>query len=490
MAVSDAVIVSSSRRPREAGGGATFVALLWTGIPLTRSVWIMDMTYIPLNRDELLTQLVAFVKLSHECTMAPSKVGGSASRMGPIPPALHESPANTAGHESVFLSDAEAEAYNDLRHHLGFLRETEWLKTEDLDAKLWALACEIAIAPDSFQGDAARLTRAERFLSDVLRELVPYEVILTVYHIAPPPEPVAVWDARLLTATEAVLEPFVAHENPAYREQSMTPFLGHPALIVAVDGTAASPVIERARRLASHRLHVLRSSLATHWQTDPAQLLFTLGEHALARAVTVPPSGLLMWTLRPAAPIDLVIHSGHKERMDEMQNVFASLPHCHPSVRDAVGRAFEWIGRGLCRHWPGDALRDYATALEVLLVTSDKEQKSVLVPYRMLALAELHGNAMIHPTAVRHAYDRRSIVVHQGLAGAGDDESTRRMLAAARDCIGWLVSFAVTQPVEDHATLLKALDTPNVRAKAIAWLAPLTDPWSKKLLAGIQSLPR
>ena len=102
-----------------------------------------------------------------------------------------------------------------------------------------------------------------------------------------------------------------------------------------------------------------------------------------------------------------------------MQVLYRLLRSCHPSLQGVVGRAAGRIGRGLARHhWPDDALRDYTTALEVLLVSPKERNISALVPYRMVALADLNGRAAIHPTAIRHAYDRRSIVAHQGYEGA------------------------------------------------------------------------
>lgn len=450
----------------------------------------MDLTYLPLDREELLAQVVGFLDLACQSVLAPSQEGGTSSRVGQIPQDLRESPANADGHETVFLTNEVAEAYNALRRQFGLLRETEWLSSDDLDEYLWRLPCEIALTPSAFADDCARVARAQLLLDSALHALESHEVVFRVEHVAPPAQPVPIWDATLFTATIDALAPFIDHEHDKNPDQTLSLFLGNAVIMVSVEGTAPDPVIERARIMAAHRLHVLRSSLASHWQTHPEQLLCALGCHGLARTATVPPSGLVKWSRPPGTPIDLAIHTGHQERLADMQAVWTGLGRCHTTVRDAVERAHEWIGRGLCRHWPGDALRDFTTAAEVLLVTSEDEKKSVLLPYRMLGLAELHGKAMIHPTVIRHAYDRRSLVIHQGLGGAGDENTTRVMLAAARDCVSWLTSFAAAQPVEDHATLLDSLDTPATRARAIAWLAPLRDPWSKKLLAGIQSLPR
>jgi len=255
-----------------------------------------------------------------------------------------------------------------------------------------------------------------------------------------------------------------------------------PSPTVPTKGTAEAPSLEHARDLAAHRLHVLRASLGNHWQTSPAQLLFELGDHAL-----IGPTGVLVCT--DPRPFDLTLHDGHTERLQDMQEVFDLLPKCHRSVSAAVERAIEWIGRGLCRRWPGDAIRDYTTALEVLLMAGEA-QKSVLVPYRMLLLADLHGRSMIHPTAIRHAFDRRHIVVHEGEASAGDPVSTRRMLAAAQECLGRLTRFAASQPDESQAAILHAIDTPSGRARAVDWLESLPDAWSRKLTAGIRSLPK
>jgi len=165
----------------------------------------------------------------------------------------------------------------------------------------------------------------------------------------------------------------------------------------------------------------------------------------------------------------------------------ATLADCHASVQEAVKRALEWIGRGLCRRWPGDALRDYSTALDILLTIPNEVNRRVLLPYRMLALATLNEQSMIHPAAVCQAYERRSVVVHEGRVDA-EAQPTTHMRSAARDCVGWLAKFASSAPSEDHATLLTALDTPNGRAAAINWLERFPDPWSQHLVRGITNL--
>lgn len=450
----------------------------------------MRATYVALDRGELLEQVTAFLELSFVSTTAPQKVGGAGSRMGPIPSALRTS-VQGAGHGSVFLSTEESEAYSDLLQHLGALRETEWLGTDQLHGKLWELASEIAISPELFADQSARRARADHVLTAVLHPLREYEVIFTVNHITPPVSPVDLWDARLVTATALLLRPFV-EEGVEQDHQAglIAPFLGKTALMLREHGASAGPVIERSRQRAFHRLHVLRASLAGHWQVQPAQFLFTLGDEALSRAFSAPPDGLQVATRPPTAPIDLDIHAGLRERLDLMRATFVGFETCHPSVRAAVERALEWIGRGMCRHWPGDALRDYTTASEVLLVVPGEKWKSVLVPYRMLALADLHGEPMPHPAVARHAYERRSIVVHEGRSEVGDEQTTRRMLAVARDCTEWLMRFATGMPGEDLATLLKALDTPNGRQKASDWLTQFGDPWSKALVEGIRKLPK
>jgi hypothetical protein len=450
----------------------------------------MHARFVVLDRPRLLDRLVGFMALSHASTSAPQPTGALSSRTAPIPPALRDSSRNTAEAVSVWISGLEAEAYNNLRHYLGALRETEWLSTEELDERLWTVACEIALATEDFATDTQRHARAEQLLSDVLRALRLYEVIFTVDHITPPAEPIVVWDAQLAAGTAALMYPFVERARKDFQEGFRAPFLGKTVLLLQVEGTAARPVIERARALAHHRLHMLRSSLASHRQTHPDQLRFGLGQDAIARALSGPPDGHQAWSRPPATPIDLELHPGHAERLQELQEIHAALGSAHASLRGPVERAWEWIGRGLCRHWPGDALRDYTTAIEVLLITSEKEKKSVLVPFRMLALADLHGDRMIHPAAIRHAYDSRSVVVHEGRGEAGDEQTTRRMLGAARDCLGWLAHFAATHPSDDHAALLEALDTPALRAKALAWLERVPDPWSKKLVDGIRSLPK
>jgi hypothetical protein len=446
----------------------------------------MKATYVDLDRDRLLGQVTAFLEMSLISKTAPEKVGAAGSHIRPVPASLL-----TAGHEFMFLSDQESETYEDLHRHLGLLRETEWLGTDLLEGRLWELACEVAIRPEAFADANARRDHAANLLAGVLHPLGEYEVIFTVNHITPPANPLEVWDARLLTATAKILRPFVEeHERGDHQAGVMAPFLGKTALILREHGTGAGPVIERARRRATHRLHVLRGSLAAHWQVHPAQFLFALGDEVMARALSAPPDGLRVLTRPPTAPIDLDIHAGLQERLEIMRATFEGFAICDPSVQSAVERAFEWIGRGLCRHWSGDALRDYTTASEVLLLIAGEKRKSVLVPYRMLTLADLHGEPMPHPAVVRHAYHRRSIVVHDGFDEAGDEQSTRRMLAVASDCAAWLMSFATGMPGEEHATLLKALDTPNTRQKAIAWLTQFSDPWSQVLVKGIRALPK
>lgn len=445
----------------------------------------MEPWFFVIDRELLRIQVPAFLKLCHDAALSPDRITVAPGRVRSLPQDLQKSEKNTAGLGGLVLTIDEARSYDDLLYYLTHLRETEWLSTAQLDGRLWQLACEVSLSPSEYSTDDARLAQADTFLSAILHDLQSYQVIFTVRHIAPPAEPVNVWDAQLVTATSKILEPFLVGQPPEWREQSMTPFLGHPVLIVPVVGTAEAPAIEHARVVATHRLHVLRLSLASDRHTASSQLLFTLGDHAL-----IGPAGVLTWRAPPALPHDLELHATHQQRLHDMQELFVLLPTCHPTVAQAIERAIEWIGRGLCRHWPGDAIRDYTTAVEVLLVAREKDRKSVCVPYRMLALAELHGRPTIHPTAIYHAYDRRSIVVHEGLALAGDDEATRYMLAAARDCIRWLAQFSGSQSREDHGTLLDALDTPTGRSRAIAWLTLFSDPWSTRLVAGIRRLPK
>lgn len=442
-----------------------------------------------LDRPRLLAQLAEFLATSHATTLTPELAEASPRRSAEIPLALRDL-SNDAAPDIVRMTGVEAEQYAAIQEHLGALRETEWLRTEDLDELLWTLACQLAMSPGEFAAPAQRQGKAEEFLARVLRQLRPYEVIVTVDHIKPPSTPVAVWDAQLTTATLELLRPFVERLDPDWQESLREPFLGKTVIRVEVQGTAASPVTERARALAHHRLHVLRSGLASQWQTAPAQLRFRLGQDTLARALIGEPDGWRTTKRPPATPVDLEFHVGHNERLGELRGLRDNLTKAHPSVSPVIENACEWIGRGLCRHWPGDALRDYTTAIEVLVILTKTERKSVLVPYRMLALADLHGESMIHPLAIRHAYDRRSTVVHQGQLGAGDEQATRRMLSAARDCARWLARYGADHPDQDRAALLISLDTAPLRRGAKEWLEKFPGPWTEMLIRGIESSPQ
>ncbi len=408
-----------------------------------------------------------------------------------VPQALLDSihPHNEVA-PSVHVSGAGYLAYRRLLEDLGELRETEWLEPDALEQRLWTLVCEVSLSPSAFASNSQRRDRAESFLGEVIRDVQAYAVLFTVEHVTPPNLPVAVWDSTLSTGTPELLLPFVRVAPSEMQAHLASPFIGRTVLTVEVEGTAAGPTIERGRLIAERRLHVLRGTLAGHFQVDPRQLRFALGEHVIASSLAGGTPGLQSWSRQPSAPIDLQFHAGLNERLIEAQDLWRLLASAHPTVRERVSRAYEWLGMGLCRTWPGDALRDFATGLEVLLVTSETEQASVLVPYRMLALADLRGSSAIHPAKIRYAFYLRGSVVHQGKGDAGGQESARTLRDAITDCAKWFAHWAAAHPSEDHDSLLLALDTPALRTKAREWLAQFPDMWSQMLSDGIRSIPK
>src|SRR5438105_6344758 len=171
---------------------------------------VMDRTFVTLDRPQLLAAVVELLAIAHVSTATPATTAEAAIHVGEIPASLRNSSRNAIGAGTVRLTGEEAVAYNRLREHLTRLRETEWLRTDDLDEHLWTLVCDLALNPRDYATPEPRAGHAEAFLRQVLRPLRPYEVLITIEHLTPPAAPVPVWDTRVVVGTAELLAPFVS----------------------------------------------------------------------------------------------------------------------------------------------------------------------------------------------------------------------------------------------------------------------------------------
>ena len=107
----------------------------------------MDRTFVTLDRPQLLAAVVELLAIAHVSTATPATTAEAAIHVGEIPASLRNSSRNAIGAGTVRLTGEEAVAYNRLREHLTRLRETEWLRTDDLDEHLWTLVRRLPVEP-------------------------------------------------------------------------------------------------------------------------------------------------------------------------------------------------------------------------------------------------------------------------------------------------------------------------------------------------------
>ncbi|MCY4438134.1 MAG: HEPN domain-containing protein [Chloroflexi bacterium] len=280
----------------------------------------------------------------------------------------------------------------------------------DLLNAFWdELVCEIDTDPGMYLDSPQTLTGLVNRFGDCWKKpLLEFEVMYSIDNMDVGAKPVTVLGVEFFTATKEALA------EDIWGSERVEEWIENEMALAAVKVEAASSstaywvgTTQVDNALAVMRVSALAGRPAVVWLVDELVQWGRSG-HSLVMSLSVEEPSLEWHWHRPySAVVDDLSDAIGKGFEQLRARLFCDLPN---DIRGRILRAVYWISRSTAHEEPAHKLVDLCTALEVLLVPDGQEQssKGSLITLRYFLLTSTQE------TIIKHLYDRRNDVVHEG----------------------------------------------------------------------------
>ena len=355
----------------------------------------------------------------------------------------------------------------------------EYLKDSELKNALWHFTCEIISRYSVYKNTGKLKEKIDVFLSDILRPLEEYEVLVPILYLDAKDLEIKIGDVVVKKFDEIALEEWGVRKDTIIFEEIVNKTMA----IIPEKGNNPELVCDRARRKADFIIRILQVSISTNTLTSDKNTLFKQDENICYRKKDTPSSVGVRWKrgYKPF-PTDIT------EDLEESINKFLSgvpwiLEEEKPplKLRKRFRWALAWIGRSIEEENPDIKIIYLSTALEAILTTISDEEKGKTLAYRMLLLNFHVEKPFTDPVKVLLIYELRSKIVHGSEMGIASHHEYLIMKHVAIETLRYSLEIVRKEGLRKHDKFIKAIESYNEREKVLDWLEEQGDKKSLKI---------
>jgi hypothetical protein len=344
----------------------------------------------------------------------------------------------------------------------------EYLKDSELKNALWHFTCEIISKYSVYKNIDKLKEKIDVFLSDILRPLEEYEVLVSILYLDAKDLEFKIGDIIVKKFDEIALEEWGIRKDTKIFEEIVNKTIA----IIPEKGNNPKLVCDRARRKADFVIRILQVSISTNGLTSDQNTLFKQDENICYRNKDTPSSvgGWLQSGYKPF-PIDI------DEDIEKSINKFLSsvpwiLEEEKPplKLRERFRWALTWIGRSIEEKDPDIKIIHLSTALEAILTTISDEEKGKTLAYRMLLLNFHVEKPFTDPVKVLLIYELRSKIVHGSAMGIASHHEYLIMKHVAIETLRHSLEIVRKEGLRKHDQFIEAIESYKEREKVLDWL--------------------
>jgi len=344
----------------------------------------------------------------------------------------------------------------------------EYLKDSELKNALWHFTCEIISRYSVYKNTGKLKEKIDVFLSDILRPLEEYEVLVPILYLDAKDLEIKIGDVIVKKFDEMALEEWGIRKDTIIFEEIVNKTMA----IIPEKGNNPKLVCDRARKKADFVIRCLQVSISTNSLTCDKNTLFKQDENICYRNKDTPSSVGGWWqsSYKPF-PIDVT------EDLEKSINKFlSSVPEIleegklPPKLREQFRRALTWIGRSIEEEDPDIKIIFLSMALEAILTRKSDKKKGETLAYRMLLL-HFHVDKPVTPPAnVLLIYELRSKIVHGSEMGIASHYEYLIIKQVAIETLRYSLEIVRKEGLKNHAQLIEAIESYNEIEKVLVWL--------------------
>ncbi|KAF5432017.1 hypothetical protein C5S39_04550 [Candidatus Methanophagaceae archaeon] len=380
---------------------------------------------------------------------------------------------------SFVLYDKYLKLYLDVLNKLKCESALEYLKDSELENALLHFTCEIIAGYSVYKNTGELKEKIDVFLSDILRPLEEYEVLVPILYLDAKDLEIEIGDVIVKKFDEIALEEWgIRNDTIIFND-----IVNKTMAIIPEKGNNPELVCDRARKKADFVIRILQVSISTNTLTSDKNTLFKQDEILCYKKKDTPSSVGAQWKRGyKALPIEL------NEDLEKSINKFLSsvpgiLEEEKPplKLRKRFRWALTWIGRSIEEENPDIKIIYLSTALEAILTTISDEEKGKTLAYRMLLLNFHVEKPFTDPVKVLLIYELRSKIVHGSEMGIASHHEYLIMKHVAIETLRYSLEIVRKEGLRKHDKFIKAIESYNEREKVLDWLEEQGDKKSLKI---------
>jgi hypothetical protein len=335
----------------------------------------------------------------------------------------------------------------------------EYLKDSELKNALWHFTWEIISRYSVYKNTGKLKEKIDVFLSDILRPLEEYEVLVPILYLDAKDLEIKIGDVVVKKFDEIALEEWGIRKDTKIFEEIVNKTMA----IIPEKGNNPELVCDRARRKADFVIRILQVSISTNSLTSDQNTLFKQDENICCRKKDTP-SSVGGWSQSCYKPFPIDIDENIEKSIN---NFLSSVPWILEEekpplkLRERFRWALAWIGRSIEEENPDIKIIYLSTALEAILTTISDEEKGKTLAYRMLLLNFHVEKPFTDPVKVLLIYELRSKIVHGSAMGIASHHEYLIMKHVAIETLRHSLEIVRKEGLRKHDKFIKAIESYN-----------------------------